>query len=519
MTQSNLMLMWALRYLKAGLSIIPLKPKSKEPLIDWKELQIRKPTEKEVKKWFTTIPTANIGIVTGGVSFLVVLDADGPAGLNYLHTKRLNSTAIVFSGKGKHLYFKWKDGLRNSASKIADNVDIRAEGGYVLAPPSIHPTGIKYRWLNPYFNLKSLPEFPTELFAAESMNTANYVDVDKKQENWISEALEDMRNGHIHNTLVSVLGKFRYHNFSMRDTIALLKPYAYENGKPFEGLEAKVEEIWSRYEPSTSKFNFNSSILRSESSLIIHTPGNPHSLAEYERHCKLPISESAKYKTGFIKLDSMFSKGLESSRLFTVAARTGTGKTNWLLAISRSFCEAGRSVLFFSTEMPYTEIWSRYRATLPNPETFKQHKFYVCDSFTPSLEKVEEAINQIKPDLFIFDHINHISEDQKELGNFMQGLNYLKRKYNCIGIVSAQLNRQADWVDVKTGEKITPRMSMIKGSGTIEQASSRVLLLSETKVLPEYTEIVGNLDKNDDGTKGLVYFGLFNNPWRIEELQ
>ncbi len=100
----------------------------------------------------------------------------------------------------------------------------------------------------------------------------------------------------------------------------------------------------------------------------------------------------------------------------------------------------------------------------------------------------------------------------------MQGLNYLRRKYECAGIVTAQLNRAADWVDLKSGEKVTPRMSMIKGSGTIEQASSRVLLLSETKVLPEGTEIVGNLDKNDNGPKGLVHFMLKTNPYRMVEL-
>jgi hypothetical protein len=62
-------------------------------------------------------------------------------------------------------------------------------------------------------------------------------------------------------------------------------------------------------------------------------------------------------------------------------------------------------------------------------------------------------------------------------------------------------------------------MSMIKGSGTIEQASSRVLLLSETRITPECTEIVGNLDKNDNGPKGLIHFGLFSNPYVMKELK
>lgn len=59
---------------------------------------------------------------------------------------------------------------------------------------------------------------------------------------------------------------------------------------------------------------------------------------------------------------------------------------------------------------------------------------------------------------------------------------------------------------------------MIKGSGTIEQASSRVLLLSEVKVTPEYNEILGVLDKNDSGDRGLIQFGLYKNPYVLKEL-
>jgi hypothetical protein len=59
---------------------------------------------------------------------------------------------------------------------------------------------------------------------------------------------------------------------------------------------------------------------------------------------------------------------------------------------------------------------------------------------------------------------------------------------------------------------------MIEGSATIEQASSRVLLLSMSKSLPEYHEITGYLAKNDDGDTGIVQFALYRNPYHLEEL-
>lgn len=508
---------WMLKYLNLGWNVIPLKPKSKEPLIDWKKYQTQRITEQEIKEWWIQWPSANIGVVTGEVSNLLVVDADGVDGINNLSKLKLESPISALSGKGKHLYFKWTNGIKNSASKIAEGIDIRGEGGYVVAPPSIHPNGKRYRWLNvPTAEvLKNLKIYPIQYIVSDA-EKSHKLTYPEKPDNWITEALEEMKNGHVHNTLVSVLGKFRHHNFSIGDTIALLKPHAFENGQPYEGLEAKVEEIWNRYEPKRSETRMER--MGSTTSIIVHSPTNTESWTRYEERKKERFNNEERINTGFPKLDGMLQNGLKSSRLFTIAARTGTGKTNFIIGISRALCQESKRVLLFSTEMPYEEIWDRYIANTKDTNEFKQHDFHVCDSFAPNLEQFEEVLNQIKPEVFIFDHINHVSEDQRELSTFMQGLNLLKRKYDCAGIVTAQLNRSADWIDLKTGEKITPRMSMIKGSGTIEQASSRVLLLSETRVTPEMTEITGNLDKNDNGTKGLVHFGLLQNPWRIVEL-
>jgi hypothetical protein len=71
--------------------------------------------------------------------------------------------------------------------------------------------------------------------------------IKRNETGWIAEAIKEMQNGHVHNTLIRVLGKFRQHNFSEADTYALLQPHALENGKPYEGLRDKITEIWTRY--------------------------------------------------------------------------------------------------------------------------------------------------------------------------------------------------------------------------------------------------------------------------------
>jgi Bifunctional DNA primase/polymerase, N-terminal/DnaB-like helicase C terminal domain len=514
------MLNFALKYLKQGLSVIPLEPKGKRPLISWTEFQSRHATEDEVKGWFAKTPMANIGIVTGSVSGVAIIDLDGPEGLVSSQNLGLKSSVVSLTGNGKHLWFRYpKEGLKN-AVRIVSGMDLRGDGGYVVAPPSIHESERRYRWTS-VLNAQSfltLPLFPVEKFAETVLPIKKF---EGKEEGWIAKALEEMKNGNIDSTLTSILGRMRADNWSADDALALLQPHAERVGAEDGHLDEKIKNVWERYEPnvkSATTSYVQEGLRPGDTGLVIHSPTNPDSIHGFEQSRVQVEGASDGLKTGYCKLDTMLHGGLKSSRLFTVAARTGVGKTNWLLGAARTLCVSGKKVLLFSTEMPYAQIWERYIQTLDNPKSFNSHQFFVCDSFAPNIERVEEAINEIKPDVFMFDHINHVSEEQRELGSFMQGLNYLRRKYDVAGIVTAQLNRSADWVDLKTGEKVTPRMSMIKGSGTIEQASSRVLLLSETRVTPEMTEIVGNLDKNDNGPKGLVHFGLMNSPYKMIEL-
>ena len=66
----------ALAYLARGWSVIPLRPGEKRPLVRWEQYQKRPPSADELSGWFTAWPKANVGIVTGSVSGLVVLDID-----------------------------------------------------------------------------------------------------------------------------------------------------------------------------------------------------------------------------------------------------------------------------------------------------------------------------------------------------------------------------------------------------------------------------------------------------------
>ena len=114
----------------------------------------------QVDSWWTQYPSANIGIATGEINGLLVIDVDikhdqgkyGDESLKALEQELgdLPDTWIAITGSGGlHYYFRYPEGhdIRNSASQLAQDIDIRAQGGYVVAPPSVHPeTGHVYEW-------------------------------------------------------------------------------------------------------------------------------------------------------------------------------------------------------------------------------------------------------------------------------------------------------------------------------------------------------------------------------------
>lgn len=81
--ESDNMKEWALKYSELGWAPIPLIPKDKAPLIYWKPYQGTKPSPKEISKWWTKWPHANIGIIAGEVSQIIVFDVDGQESLDF----------------------------------------------------------------------------------------------------------------------------------------------------------------------------------------------------------------------------------------------------------------------------------------------------------------------------------------------------------------------------------------------------------------------------------------------------
>lgn len=153
----ELMKNYALKYAEEyGLAVFPLGYKSKKPLMKGGFKNATTDPE-TIKEWWTEKPFANIGCACGKASgglVVIDLDVDEEKGIDGYTSLRqwehengeLPDTADVLTGRGGyHLYYK---SVVPMGSRIAllDGVDVRAEGGYTVLPPSIHPNGNQYDW-------------------------------------------------------------------------------------------------------------------------------------------------------------------------------------------------------------------------------------------------------------------------------------------------------------------------------------------------------------------------------------
>jgi hypothetical protein len=120
------------------------RPKpDKKPLVKWGELQSCRPSATEIAEWSQRFPDAGAGIPTGPGTVLLVGDADSPDAIEWFELRGMPETVLVRTRRGLHYYFKYPVGLRvpNSLGPLSPGIDIRGEGGFVVAAGTFNPCG------------------------------------------------------------------------------------------------------------------------------------------------------------------------------------------------------------------------------------------------------------------------------------------------------------------------------------------------------------------------------------------
>ena len=212
--------------------------------------------ERQLQEWWRRWPNANIGLVTDGTW---VLDCDGDAGLaaladlEYQH-ELLPQTWKVKTGTGEHIYFAKPDGVdvRCRTNVNGLKLDVRAVGGYVLAPPSLHRLGQRYRWLTSPNDceLAAAPDWLLELvlgsttIAPHQRPTRNpspsSPEVVERARRYLSKLPPAISGNNGHGaTFGAALALVKGFELSEPDTMALLGEYSQRCEPPWSQRELK----------------------------------------------------------------------------------------------------------------------------------------------------------------------------------------------------------------------------------------------------------------------------------------
>ena len=217
--------------------------------------------ETQIKQWWSKWPDANIGIRTGKESGLFVLDIDNKddpdkngiksmAKLSEMSGNLPQTPKVRTGSGGEHHFFKMPDSdLRNTSGELAAGIDTRANGGYVVAPPSLHMSGSEYRWLiDPRAPLADVPKW---ILAA----------LNKKGNRKSAKAKKstgDIKEGERNATLISIGGGLRRQGLELEDIEAeLLKANADKCDPPLDKDEVLgIAASAMRYEPKSTNMPY-----------------------------------------------------------------------------------------------------------------------------------------------------------------------------------------------------------------------------------------------------------------------
>lgn len=203
-------------YLARGWSVVPVQSRSKRPLIKWEPLQHSRPKAKDVSAWFRRWPDANVAVVTGEISGLVVLDVDprhgGDDSLIDLERRYGPLPATVESitgGGGRHVYFLHPGGVLRNRAGLAAGIDLRGDGGMIIAPPSVHPNGRRYEWeVSHHPDDTPLAPMPPWLLSLARGDTPY---LGHSPSHWRDLVQEGVAQGERNNAIASLTGHLLWH--------------------------------------------------------------------------------------------------------------------------------------------------------------------------------------------------------------------------------------------------------------------------------------------------------------------
>ena len=223
-------------YAARGWSVIPMQPRGKRPLVVWREFQQRSATADEIDRWYRHWPDANVGIVTGQVSGIVVVDIDAGHGgaesvarAEDLHGPLPVTVEAATGGGGRHLYYAHAGVAVANRVALRPGIDVRGDGGCVVAPPSVHPSGRCYVWVDGRGPGECAPAPPPVHFFGDAGAMRS---VGHSRRHWRRLIGEDIGEGARNNTIASLTGHLLWRGVDLDVVLELMLAWNRSHCRP-----------------------------------------------------------------------------------------------------------------------------------------------------------------------------------------------------------------------------------------------------------------------------------------------
>lgn len=355
----------AKKYIAAGFSVIPVGT-DKKPIVQWREYQTRYATDAELEEWFSE--PRNIGIVTGKISGITVVDIDAKnGGLESMKSLRLPLTwSVKTGGGGWHLYFNYDERVHQTQA-LYQGVDIRNDGGYVIAPPSMHISGNRYEWS---FKDGDKADIPADLFVQR--------DIVKKD--WAGLLKLGTTEGNRNGTAASLFGKlmtmFKVEEWETVWDIG--KFWNMKNNPPLE-----EQELRSVFESIAKKAVQN---MPKDVEEIVKGADKASEIAT-----RIKVNEKEK-KRFFTWGDTLLDKDMpivENHTYTVLYGQAGSGKTTF----ARTMARQNKNACFLTLEMTREKLVRQYcfnRAGV-GKEAYKEGKYdqTIFDTYASELDGIK----------------------------------------------------------------------------------------------------------------------------------
>lgn len=234
-----------------GYLVFPCRPKTKEPAIKaWNDQATT--DQDKIKEWWAKSKDYNVAIALDDRHFVADLEGNSRADVESVIGHKLPDTMSVWTpgnGGGEHLWYeKPADVEIKNRVRVLRNMDVRAKGGYVMAPPSVHPGGGRYRWGDSK-TIVQAPDWLIEVCRRSKVGSEEHEELMS-----LSEMLSGIPRGMQRTAMFRWACSRRQKRYE-RDEVKIVLWNVAQNleqdrSRPwtFQHIEKLVDDVWQRYE-------------------------------------------------------------------------------------------------------------------------------------------------------------------------------------------------------------------------------------------------------------------------------